>query len=49
MKYAVEMASGGMIPNSIKIGTGVQILLGGSTHKEQDDLISLLLFISLSK
>jgi hypothetical protein len=45
MKCAVAMASGGMIyiPNVMKIGTGVQNLLGGYTHRQQYDLISPLL------
>jgi hypothetical protein len=49
MKYAVEMPSGTMtyIPSSIKIGSGIQKLIGGGdtqTHGERSDLISLLLF-----
>jgi hypothetical protein len=34
MKYAVEMGSGAMIyiPNSIKIGSGIQKLIGGNTQ-----------------
>jgi hypothetical protein len=49
MKY-VEMGSGGMIyiPSFIKIGLGIQKLIGGiniQTHRQQDDLISVLLFI----
>jgi hypothetical protein len=33
MKYAVEMGSGGMIciPSFIKIGSGIQKLMGGGT------------------
>jgi hypothetical protein len=36
MKYAVEMASGGIIyiPGFIKISSGVQKLLGGATHTD---------------
>jgi hypothetical protein len=48
MKYAVEMGSGAMIyiPSFIKIGTGIQNLIRRDTqvHKQQGDLISLLLF-----
>jgi hypothetical protein len=34
MKYAVEMGSGDMIyiPSFIKIGSGIQKLIGGDTH-----------------
>jgi hypothetical protein len=50
MKYNVEMDSGGMmyIPNFVKIGSGIQKLLLGYTQarRQQDDLISLLLFFS---
>jgi hypothetical protein len=43
MKYAVEMDSGAMIymPGFIKIGSGIQNLMGG-IHRKHDDLISLL-------
>jgi hypothetical protein len=53
MKYTVEMVSGGMIyvPSFIKIGSGVQKLLGEMhilihrhTHRQQGNLVSLLLF-----
>jgi hypothetical protein len=48
MKYAVEMDSGAMIytPSFIKIGSGIQKLLGEDTqaHRQQGDLISLLSF-----
>jgi hypothetical protein len=51
MKYAVEMGSGAMIytyvPSFINIGSGIQKLMGRihiQTHREQGDLISLLLF-----
>jgi hypothetical protein len=35
MKYAVEMGSGSMtyIPNFIKIGSGIQTLMGGGIHR----------------
>jgi hypothetical protein len=35
LKYAVEMASGGMIyiPSFIKIGSGIQKLIGGYTYR----------------
>jgi hypothetical protein len=53
MEYADEMALGGMmyIPVSMKIGVEVQNLLGGGihTHRQQADIISLLLFIYFSK
>jgi hypothetical protein len=51
MKYAIEMGSGAMIyiPNFIKIGSGIQKLMGGymyrHAHRQQGDLISLLLFL----
>jgi hypothetical protein len=47
-KYSVEMGSGAMIfiANFIKIGSGIQTLLGGGVHREQCDLISLLLFLA---
>jgi hypothetical protein len=42
------MGSGAMIclPSFIKIGSGIQNLIGGEeyTHKQEGDLISLLLF-----
>jgi hypothetical protein len=40
------------IPSFVKIGTGFQKLLRGiciQTHREQDDLISLLLFFQIRK
>jgi hypothetical protein len=45
MRYAVEMGSGAMIciPSFVKIGSGVRNLMGGM-HRQQGDLISLLLF-----
>jgi hypothetical protein len=48
MKYANEMGSGVMtyIPSLIKIGSGIQKLIGGDsqTHRQHGDLIRLLLF-----
>jgi hypothetical protein len=47
MKYAFAMDSGAMIyiPGFIKIGSGIQKLLGGTQrHRKHGDLISLLLF-----
>jgi hypothetical protein len=52
MKYAVEVGSYAMIytPSSMKIGSGVETLLGGDTHadtdthRQQGDIISILLF-----
>jgi hypothetical protein len=47
MAHAVEMGSGAMIhkPNFIKIGSGIQNLIGGKhTQRENGDCISLLLF-----
>jgi hypothetical protein len=45
MKYAIEMGSGAMIyiSNFIKIGSGIQKLIG-ETHKQRGDRISLFLF-----
>jgi hypothetical protein len=48
MNYAVEMGSGGMlfVPSFIKIGSGVQKLIWeGYAHRQEGDLISLLLFL----
>jgi hypothetical protein len=49
MKYAVEMGSGTMvyIPSFIKSRSGIQKLIRGDTqtHRQQGDLISLLLFL----
>jgi hypothetical protein len=51
MKYAVEMGSGAVIyiQSFIRIGSGIQKLMGRSgylqTHRQHDDLISLLLFL----
>jgi hypothetical protein len=47
MKYDAEMGSGAMIhiPSFIKTGSGNRKLIGGGgDHKQQGDLISLLLF-----
>jgi hypothetical protein len=49
LKYDVEMTSSGMIyiQSFIKIGSGIQKLLEEmhiQTHRQQGDLISLLLF-----
>jgi hypothetical protein len=50
MKYFIEMDSGAMIciPSFIKIGSGIQNLVGGftytQTHRQHCDHISLLLF-----
>jgi hypothetical protein len=45
MKYAVEMGSGGMIyvPSFIKIGSGIQKLMGG-VYRQHADCINLLPF-----
>jgi hypothetical protein len=45
MKYAVEMGSGAMkyILNFVKIGSGIQILIG-KVHTQHGDRISLLPF-----
>jgi hypothetical protein len=50
MKYAIEMGSGAMIhiPSFIKIGSGIQTLIGG-IHRQHGDLISLLLFFQNRK
>jgi hypothetical protein len=50
MNYAVDMGSDAMMyaPNFIKIGSGIQKLMGGGiliqTRREQGDLISPLVF-----
>jgi hypothetical protein len=54
MKYAVEMASGVMmyIPGFIKIGSGIQKLIGGihrHTDRQHGDRISLSYFSIISK
>jgi hypothetical protein len=45
------MGSGAVIyvPSFIKIGSGVQKLIGGDTHGQQRDLISLLNFFKIRK
>jgi hypothetical protein len=46
------MGSGAVIyiPNFIKIGTGIQKLIGGGgIHRQQRDLISLLYFFKISE
>jgi hypothetical protein len=47
MKYAVEMGSRATkyIPSFIKIGSGIQKMIGGWLHRQHDDDISLLLFL----
>jgi hypothetical protein len=52
MKYAFEMGPGAMIhiPSFVKIGSGIEKFDGGGTHthskthRQQGDLVSLLLF-----
>jgi hypothetical protein len=46
MKYAVEMGSGAMIyiPSFIKIGLGIQKLMGGGIHRQHGGRMSLLSF-----
>jgi hypothetical protein len=46
MKYAVEMSSTDMIytPSFINIGSTTEKLLGGYTHRQQDNLTSLPLY-----
>jgi hypothetical protein len=48
--YAVEMGSGAVIyiPSFIKIGSGIQRLIGGIS-RQQGDLISLLLYFQNRK
>jgi hypothetical protein len=49
MKYVSEMGSGAVIyiPGFMKIGSGLQILIGeGETQRQHGDLIVLLLFFS---
>jgi hypothetical protein len=43
-KYATEMGSSVMIyiPSFIKIGSGIQKLIGGYRHRQHGDLISVL-------
>jgi hypothetical protein len=51
MKYGVRMGSGAMIyiPSFIKIGSEIQKFIRGDTHRQQYDLISLLLFFQNKK
>jgi hypothetical protein len=53
MKRAIEMGSGVMIytPIFIRIGLGIQKLMGGGihTHRQDGDSISLLLFLENKK
>jgi hypothetical protein len=51
MKYVVKMGSGAMVytPSSMKIGSGIEKLLGGThtdtqTHRQQGDPRNILLF-----
>jgi hypothetical protein len=48
VKYAIEMASGVMIhiQSFMNIGSSIQKLLRGVAHRQQGDLISLVLFFS---
>jgi hypothetical protein len=43
MKYAVEMGSGVMIyiKSLIKIGSGIQRLMGGGIHRHTDSMVIL--------
>jgi hypothetical protein len=45
------MSSGAVkyVPSFIKIGSGIQKLIGGYTHRQQRDLISLLYFLKIRK
>jgi hypothetical protein len=48
MKYGVEMGSGAMIyiPSFVRIGSGIQKLIGGEgIHRQHGDRISLLSFL----
>jgi hypothetical protein len=55
MNYAIEMGSGAMIytPSLTKIVSGIQKLFWGEvdihTHRQQGDLISLVLFFKIRK
>jgi hypothetical protein len=44
MKYANKMGSVAMIhiPSSMKIGSGILMLMGGGIHSQDGDCISLL-------
>jgi hypothetical protein len=45
-KYAIQIDSDDMIyiPSFLKIGSGIQTLLGGYTHRYQDDNMSFIFF-----
>jgi hypothetical protein len=51
MKYAVEMGSGAMIyiPSFGKIGSGIEKLVRGETHRHRGGLIRLLYFFEMRK
>jgi hypothetical protein len=52
MKYIIEMGSGAIIyiPSFIKIGSGIQKLIGGGgIHRQHGDCLSLLLFFQNKK
>jgi hypothetical protein len=51
MKYTNEMGSSAMIyiPSFIKIGLGIQKLIGGVGDSQQGDLISLFYFFKTRK
>jgi hypothetical protein len=51
MKYTVEMGSGAMIyiTSFIKIGSGIQKMMWGYTHRQHGDRISLLLIFEIRK
>jgi hypothetical protein len=52
MKYIIEVGSGAIIymPSFIKIGSGIQKLIGGiRRHGKQADLTSLFLFFKIRK
>jgi hypothetical protein len=42
MKYAVELDAGGMtyIPSFIKIGSGIQKLIGEGIHRHTDSMVT---------
>jgi hypothetical protein len=41
MRYGVKMGSGAMIclPASMKMGPGIQALMGGGTHRHTDNIV----------
>jgi hypothetical protein len=43
MKFAVEMGSGGMlyVPSFIRVGPGIQMLVGGFTDTQQGEILRL--------